>query len=96
MLDIKNEGDDGNRRERCSAEKVWKFDNYYLVNMEQCNTLFEEVEVMFRYPGVPHVWHQEESSYLTVMDLHNKKYKKQVTIEIEEESPLGLGKRQSK
>ncbi len=72
-------------------KKVWKFDNYYLGNMEQCNTLFEEVEVLLRYPGVPHVWHQEESSYLTVMDLYNKKYKKQFVIEIEGETPTGHG-----
>ncbi len=61
-------------------EKVQKFDNYYLGNVEWCNPLFEEVEVFLQYPGVTHVCYQEKSSYLTVMD--NKKYKKQFAIEI--------------
>ena len=72
-------------------KKVWKFDNYYLGNVERCNALFEEVEVLLQYPGVTHVWHQEESSNLTVMGLYIKKYKKQFATEIEGEIPPGLG-----
>ncbi len=51
---------------------------------------------MSQYPGVTCVQHQEESSYLTVMDLYYKKYKKQFAIEIEAGTPLSLSKLQSK
>ncbi len=55
---------------------VWKSDNYYMGSVERCTALFEEVDEMLRYPGVNHVRRHEESSYLTVMDLYNKKYQK--------------------
>ncbi len=68
--------------------------------MHHCNkeksTFCEEVEILSQYPGVNHVWRQEDSSYLTVMDLYNKKIKKQFAIEIQGQKSSGLGKRWSK
>ncbi len=60
-------------------------------SVERCTALFEEVEELLRYPGVTHFQRHEESSYLTVMDLYNKKYQKKFANEIEGEIPPGLG-----
>jgi len=61
---------------------MWKSNNYYLGNVSRCKQLFEGVELMFCYPGISHVRHHEECSYLTILELYNKKYTKKFADEI--------------
>ncbi len=61
---------------------IWKSDTYYLGSVKRCNVWFEHVELLFHYPGVTHIRLHEECSYLTIMDLYNKKYVKQFADKI--------------
>ncbi len=61
---------------------MWKSNNNYLGNVSRCKQLFEGVELMFHYPGVSHVWHHEECSYLSILDLYNKIYAKKFADKI--------------
>lgn len=49
-----------------------KSNNYYLGNVSRCKQLFEELKLMFCFPGISHIWRHEECSYLTILDVYKK------------------------
>ncbi len=59
---------------------IWKINNFYLGSVPRCKKLFKDVELLFQYPGVSHIWRHEECSYLTIFDLYSKMYGKKFAL----------------